>query len=80
METTGYFGKFRNVERIFPLVVLLATSVSFEPRSYATNEFAEYAASLAASGTIAAQPDEDSYRFSDAITRAEMVKIAVKLS
>ena len=45
----------------------------------AASEFAPYAESLSMSGIISVQSTEDGYRLGEAITRAEITKIAMNL-
>lgn len=71
------FFLFRRREVYFLSVFLLIPAFSFV---YGESEFLQYARNLSASWVISKQSNENNYRLSSFISRAEVIKIAVRLS
>lgn len=67
---------FRKITRLIAIITIFFVAVPI----HAATEFSKYANSLSRSGVIERKNSDLSYRLFDEITRAEMVKIALKMA
>lgn len=70
----------RKVTSLVSATAVAAVALGSSMTALAASEFAEYADALATAGVINTQSAESGYRLGDNITRAEMAKIALKIS